>query len=360
MRVGIDCRFAASPHGLGRYTRSLIPEVLRQAPADFEFVLFVQSVNDPWLETIKTNNQSFDGAQDRQLITSNSPHYSLTEQLQFPSLIKKSGIDLFYSPHFNVPLRCPVPFIATIHDLILHRYPNHAPHLKRIAYRKLMKYAVKKSEALIVVSDFTSREVSSVYGETAQEKMHVIGEGVASVFQPASESDIRAVREKYQLERDFYLYVGSAKEHKNVQMLIDVFEASHLAEAHDLVLATGGKEATSLKIRSPAIKRFADVSDSDLPALYTAVRCFVTASLYEGYCLPIVEARACGCPVIATDATAIPEVCDETCALVSPNDPNALSRAMQSPPKRSASGHTVLPQWEESAHGVLKLLANLI
>lgn len=138
-----------------------------------------------------------------------------------------------------------------------------------------------------------------------------------------------AVVTSYNLGSDFFLYVGGNKEHKNVQMLIDAYEESGIQD--QLVLVTGRDAMKSLKL-CDGVTVLSDVPAHDLPYFYSAAKCFVTPSLYEGFCLPVLEARACGCPVIATNLTAIPEVAGRHAALVTPTVTD-LASVLREPPK---------------------------
>jgi glycosyltransferase involved in cell wall biosynthesis len=207
MRIGIDCRFAGTNSGLGRYTRELTA-ALQKRNDGIEYVLF------------GNDNAPF-------------PHYSLREQTSFPGIIKKSGVDLFFAPHFNVPLLCPVPFVTTIHDLILHRYPNQASSTKRLAYRAVMRHTVRKAQSLIAVSQFTADELTSVYGKDVKKKISVIHEAVSDEFIKKSAAACSPTLNRFGLKKPFFLYVGNAKQHKNVQMLIDAYRSlSSLYEQH--------------------------------------------------------------------------------------------------------------------------------
>ena len=281
--IGVDVRFAKTPFGIGRYTRELSKELSKR--------------NDSW---------------DYSFICPDIPYYSLGEQTKMPREIRNADLDLIHIPHFNVPVRCPIPFVVTIHDLILHHYPNEAGFIKRSAYKFLMQNAVKKSAHIIAVSQFTADSIKETYGEHIGEKITVIHGGVSDNFKPASEDEKTEIRNRYDLNSKFIIYTGSAKEHKNVQTLIDA-----CPEELKLVLVTGGKEVANLKTRSNTII-LNDVADEDLPALLSSAECFVFPSLEEGFGLPAIEAMACGCPVVASNRGSLPEVCDGNAIIVEP------------------------------------------
>lgn len=310
--IGIDCRFAATHTGLGRYTRELVSALLRRRDP-WRYVLFMK------MNEGQGRDRNADQRSDRlpewvptapatpvSVISVPYAHYSLGEQTGFPRILHHAGIDLLFSPHFNVPLFSGVPFVATIHDLILHRYPNRQSFVKQLAYRLQMKSTIRRARKLIAVSAFTKREITALYGDRIADRLSVVHEAVSPLFHPADEAAKARVRSAYELHRPFFLYVGNAKEHKNVQMLIDAFAAAKLQD-HDLLLVTGGVEAQRLQL-TKNVQPLLDVPDADLPVLYSLARCFVSASLYEGFGLPLLEAAACGCPAIVSTQGSFPEI----------------------------------------------------
>lgn len=338
-KILIDCRFASLHVGLGRYTRELVTHMFALPDAAKRYILLVRTSTESWIP------------KNAQTIEADVDHYSLQEQIVLPRIIRHSGADVFFSPHFNVPLFCPIPFVVTVHDLILHRYPNHASLLRRIAYRCIIGNAVRKAKSIVAVSNFTAEELSQVYGSSVAKKTVVIHEGVSEMYHPVDESDVQVVLQKFGIARSYFLYVGNAKQHKNVQMLIDAFHDAQVSDA-DLLLVTGGMEATSL-VLGEHVRRLSSVSDTDLPALYTGARAFVTASLYEGYCLPVAEALACGCPVIASDCTVIPETADGHGMLIEPTR-KTFAQAFQHPPTDRI--RYVVGTWEKAAEETQKCI----
>lgn len=338
----IDCRFAALHAGLGRYSRELVTHLLQRNPP-FRCVLLVRSNHEAWIPA------------HAETIEADIPHYSLREQTKLPGIIRRSGADLFFSPHFNVPLFCPIPFIVTVHDLILHRYPNRASPLKQWMYRALIGRAVHNAQAIVAVSKFTAHELSETYGSAIARKTQVILEGVSDIYRPIPSSVSHDVLKKHDIHRPFFLYVGNAKQHKNVPLLLSAFAQSGLKDV-DLLLVTGGEEARSLHL-PPHARILPPVSDEDLPSLYSAARALVTASLYEGYCLPVAEALACGCPVIATNRTVIPETAAGHAMLIEPTV-EAFAHAFRHPP--SSSQPFVVGMWGKAAQETELLIVKML
>ena len=150
--IGIDCRFAASHSGLGRYTRELVSHLLQRRDG-VHYVLFVRSGDEAWLK--KDFGSSFS------LNVFKCDHYSLAEQMRFPGVIRAAGIDLLFSPHFNVPFLQGVPTVVTVHDLILHRFPNEASFARRLAYRFVMRQSLRNARHVFAVSESTKSDARS-------------------------------------------------------------------------------------------------------------------------------------------------------------------------------------------------------
>lgn len=341
--IGIDARFADTGTGLGRYTRELVQEVIKQKPDGVRFVLFVKDPKAMWLSHLPKDNVH--------LSSFISHHYSFSEQFRFPFQLIKNKVDLLWSPHFNVPIFCPVPFVVTIHDLILHRFPNNASVFKQFAYKWLMRRAVKCAYKIIAVSNFTASELISVYGSSLQKKIQVIPEGVPEVFRPYEIAEAAPVLERYGISQPFFLYVGNAKEHKNLGLLFDAFASLSDTESQ-LVLVSGGKELERFALPGRT-KVLRDVPDEDLAKIYALAAALVSPSLYEGFGLPIVEAAAVGCPIIAIKGSAVTEVAPESALLIEP----ALGQfrdALVHPPNKSAP--VAQRSWTDVAHATLALL----
>ena len=159
--IAIDCRFAGTNSGLGQYTRELVTHLLKRSDA-VKYTLIAHRAHEPWLKNLQG---------DPEIIIADIPHYSLAEQTKIPKLLKKSKVDLLFSPHFNVPFRLTIPFVVTIHDLILHRFPNQASLFKQVTYRRLINSAVKRAKSIITISDFVKRELIDVYGDPIRTKI---------------------------------------------------------------------------------------------------------------------------------------------------------------------------------------------
>lgn len=340
--IGIDCRFAGGQTGLGRFTRELTSALIARGD-HVTYVLFVRSASESWISTLR-------GGSPFRIVTADIPHYSLAEHLRFPKIIASSACDIFLAMHFNVPLRCPVPFVAVIHDLILHASPGSASLLRRAMYRMQMGYTIRASLCLLPVSTYTALEIGGAYGHSAFQKARVIGEGVGREFAPVPDAEVHRVLTKYGISQPYVLYVGSVKPHKHVDRLLQAWDASGVADLAIVLVAPNGKRLAAPYDRARVLS---PVDDDDLPCLYSGAQCFVTASMHEGFCLPIAEALSCGCPVIAPRSTAIPETASGSACLVH-GDVSSLAAAIASPPKRPVRYSR--PRWSAVAARVSEAL----
>lgn len=345
VRIAIDCRFAGFHAGLGRYTRALTNAMLELHSAD-EFVLITSEERPIWVQ---------DHSPPPSIVVCSAPHYSLQEQWDIPRILRAARVDVFFSPHFNTPLLCSTPFVATVHDFILHNFPNNASLAKRLAYRVVMQRCIARARTIICPSDFVKNELGLLYGKNNEARVKVIAEGVDPLFAPAAKSRATEVRERYGIHRPFFLYVGNAKQHKNVPLLLRAFAQAQCTE-HELLLVTGGKEAASLSL-PPRVKVLANVPDADLAVLYTEAIALVSASCYEGFFLPGAEAIACGCPVIAANRTAIPEVVGTAGVLIDPTV-EAFAHAFRNPPSRPHSAP--VRYWSEVAQATLAVIKKAV
>lgn len=353
--VAIDCRFAHLPAGIGRFTREVASCLLKRS--------------DPWMYGVIVSPQAEAWALSLPphipRIIISSKHYSLSEHWTVPRALRSLKADLLFAPQFNVPFFCRVPFIVTVHDVILHRFPNQASFFKRAVYRILFSRAVRKAKAVLTISKATEYGLVDLFGPALRKKLSMIPLGVSTEFTPRTQEEQAIIRTKYELHDSFFLYIGGAKEHKNVQTLIDAFsDLQH--PTHALVLVISGREADQLRL-APRVTLLRDVPDADIPTLLSAAFAYVTATLDEGFGLPLLEAMACMCPVIATDIPVFRELFQDHALLVPPDREHlhaALEGAMRYPAsdqhRTDARSFAQTFTWEKTAQVIAEKIAQNI
>jgi glycosyltransferase involved in cell wall biosynthesis len=257
------------------------------------------------------------------LISNNLPIYSLKEQFAIPRLVPKT--DLFWSPHYNVPL---LPLkakkrIVTIHDAYHLAFKKTLHWKKRLYAETLFRQAISRSDLILTVSEFSRQELCRLLS-LPEHKIQVIYSGVdaAHFSKKVSSESKEALRKKYSLPPSFFLFVGNVKPHKNLQLILAAYEQFSI----DLPLVIVGKVEIS---KANKIFVAEGVSDEELPAFYQMALALLFPSLYEGFGLPPLEAMAAGCPVIASNAASLPEICGRAALLIDPTKVDDLGAAMQ-------------------------------
>ena len=247
----------------------------------------------------------------------------------------RDRVDALHVQYF-APLRYDGPLVLTIHDLGFLHVPGSFPPSHRLLMRALVPWSVRRATRVIAVSEFTRRDLEARYGIPSH-RISVIWNGVGERFHPVEESETRAVLARYGLEPGFLFSLGRLNRRKNLGALLRAFAAVRARGPADLALVIGGKvdhgaeeimRAARESGRSSRIHWVGLIPEADLPAFYAGAACFVYPSLFEGFGLPLVEAMACGCPVVSSDRTACPEVVGEAGLLVDPEDATAIAAAI--------------------------------
>jgi len=240
-------------------------------------------------------------------------------------------LDLF---HFPAPIMagfCPRPAIVTFHDVAALSLQGDITEKER-RYLPAAMEAAHRASAVIAVSESAGQEVRQ---HLQRPDTVVIPEGVdLSQFQPASDAAVQAIRKQYDLDR-FVLCVGTLQTRKNHLRLIQAFEKIQAQIPHSLAIAGGngsGAEAIQAHLAAhpnPRIRLLGYVEDDNLPALYTAADGLALPSLWEGFGLPLLEAMACGTPVLTSDTSSLREVTGDAGLLVNPNDVDDIAENLK-------------------------------
>ena len=235
---------------------------------------------------------------------------------------------VFHATEHLLPrLRC-IRSVFTLHDLIFRFDPGSHLPLNRIYLNTMMPRFLRAADAVIAVSECSQRDAVRLYG-TPTEKIHVIPEGVDARFKPVGQQQIEQVRSRYHLPERFVLSVGTIEPRKNLPTLFEALAAPREPGLETWPLVIAGKPGW---LYEPILRRIADLNlqdsihltgffpDDDLPALYSAATVLAMPSRYEGFGLPVLEAMACGTPVICSNTSSLPEVAGDAALLVPPED----------------------------------------
>jgi alpha-1,3-rhamnosyl/mannosyltransferase len=250
------------------------------------------------------------------------------------------GADVFHSSGLTRhPPRRP-RLTATIHDLTCWLMPELHPAANLRADRNF-EAILRRADRLIAVSESTKNDAVRVLG-LRPERIAVIHSGIAEPFFDPSADSIDAVRSRYSLDRPFVLFIGTIEPRKNIDMLLDAFEAlpASVRQEFDLVVAGPmGWASAETAARVRAVRYLGYIPEPDIAPLTAAATVFAYPSLYEGFGFPVAQAMAAGTPVIASNVSSLPEIAGDAALLIDPRSltelRDALSRLLLSPTLRA-------------------------
>jgi glycosyltransferase involved in cell wall biosynthesis len=333
MRIALDgMPLGSKLTGVGHYTLELAESLARVAPGD-QFTLITPQPAS-----------SSAAAQINRSLPENLSHIQLKRGLKnrhwwsigLPLYLRQNSFDLFHGTNYEIPLWWNRPSVVTIHDLSLLLHPGaHEPRLVRRARWRLPLMA-QRAARIITPTQAIKNEVCSNLGITP-EKVVVTLEAPRKIFRRLDPAQTAEPRRRLGIENNFMLFVGTVEPRKNLERLVQAFE--HILRSTSLspqLVIAGGEGwlmddfATGIKSRGLAdrICLTGYLNDEDLCALYSSCRVFVYPSLYEGFGLPLVEAMACGAPVVTSDIPSIRETVENSARCADPLSVDSLASAI--------------------------------
>jgi glycosyltransferase involved in cell wall biosynthesis len=362
MNILLDASAAVHQRaGIGRYTQELLTALLELAP-EHTWRIFYNRAADA------NPHPPLNRLPGVTIATGDKPwrlRVLLAHLLRRPQDARLPA-DLFHATDNLLPyLRAPAVF--TLFDLTHHFFPHTQASLNRWYLTLMLPRFLKTARAVIAISEQTRQDAMRLYGLPG-EKITAIPLGVNTCFRPINAADIVATREKYTLPEKFILAVGTIEPRKNLAALLPMLQ---MDERLHLVIA--GKrgwlaedflrqlEASGCQGRVTWLGR---TPEADLPALYSAARLFAFPSLYEGFGLPVLEAMACGTPVVCANTSSLPEVAGEAALLTPTHEPRtlhaAISRlwdddAFHAEHRASGLAHAARFTWQRTAQETLRV-----
>jgi len=260
----------------------------------------------------------------------------LWEQVAQPIAMFRAGVDLLHAMAFVGPLLAACPFVVTIYDLSFLHYPEVFRPWNRWYLSRFTAISAHRAERVIAISHHTKSDIVKML-KVSPDRVDVVYCGVDEIFHPIPPTEVAQFRHKRVLPDRFILYLGTLEPRKNVTRLIRAYQRWRKAEpgVPRLVIA-GGKgwyydqifaEVEGLGLIGEVLFP-GYVPQQELPYWYNAADLFVYPSRFEGFGLPVLEAMACGTPVVTTLAASLPEVAGDAALLVSPDDETQLAEAM--------------------------------
>ncbi|MBN1674274.1 MAG: glycosyltransferase family 4 protein [Kiritimatiellae bacterium] len=379
MRIGIDARWILRESaGIGVSTRELIANLAR-LDTENEYVLFFR---DPALlkETLVRAGLERHTLFQTRLVPFGV--FSVRGQLALPRLLRNEQLDVFHSPNYMFPLLAaprrrpgPLPCLVTLHDVIPLLFPEHSPRSKKRlffpVYRFLMHEIARRADTIVTVSETSRRDIIRVLRIPAEREGNVVvvPDGVAACFCPAAPA-AQAGAAPADRKRTI-LYVGRSDPYKNLVGLVEAFARARRACAVALSLRIIGprdprypepaRRAAQLGV-SEHVEWTGYLPEPDLVRAYREADLLALPSRYEGFGMPVLEAMACGTPVVCSNGGSLPEVAADAAVRVEADDidglANALVEVLTHPAKRDMLIQRGLARaaqfsWESAARRLL-------
>lgn len=283
--------------------------------------------------------------------------------------------NIFFSPYPSLPLYCPCPKVAVVHDLSFLVVRNSFKIHSQIILKKQLLHIVRRASKIIAVSESTKKDLIK-FVKASPENVAVIYEGYdTDAYKPQFDTDeVKALVQRYGIDSRYVLYVGTLEPRKNIPRLIEAFASLKKQGGIEHKLVVTGKKGWLYNNIFLTVTRtgldneviFTDyVPDQDLPLLISGADLFVYPSLYEGFGLPPLEAMACGTPVITSNLSSLPEVVGDAGILVDPYSVDEIAEAihqvlsnarLREQMQRKGLDRARMFSWEKTAQETLKVL----
>ncbi len=264
--------------------------------------------------------------------------------------LEKTGVRLLHSQYL-LPRRFRGRMVVTIHDVSFREHPEWFPKRPRVIMNLLIPRAARRADVIITGSEYSRQAIARTCG-VPLEKIKVTPYAAASWAKPATQEQGEAIAQKYQLQAPFLLGIGLRGVRKNPIVVLQALEQLRQRQefAGFKLALTGSPEQFSDEIAShPAVQFLGWVPAEDLPPLYAAATVAVYPSFYEGFGLPVLEAMACGCPMICSNTTSIPEVAGDAAIQIAPHDVEGWAKAIEQTVSDKAKRQTMIETGQQRA-----------
>jgi glycosyltransferase involved in cell wall biosynthesis len=357
MKVVFDARvLERQTHGIARYCRNLLDRLLTHDEENTYRVI----VRFPWVK------EWFAPRAPVTWLESPVPPYTFREQWAIPRLLRDESFDLFVSPTYALPRPLAAKGILTLHDLIHLVFPEDYGWKYRLYYRGFVKPAARRCRRIFTVSRSSQKDIQR-YFRCPPDKIVLTPNGLdpSWFFRTTNPSLLK----RHGLEQGFVLFVGNPRPHKNFPRVLEAYRQLVRQGAFSgKLVAVGIPEREPRSSRDPRVIRIPFCSDEELATLYSGARLLAAPSLYEGFGLPVLEAMACGCPVLIGDRASLPEVAGSAGWTVDPTRTESIrdgmEKLLQDAPLRErlqAAGRLQARRfsWEDTARTVRRVFQEL-
>jgi glycosyltransferase involved in cell wall biosynthesis len=325
MRIGIMLRSLDEKFGIGIYTQNILKALLKSDRSHHYFLFYR---NESHLGTYG----HYPNVEEVVVKASNK---FLWDQIAIPLAARRTKLDLLFHTKFSVPFVTKCKTVMVLHGASWFVHPELYPNKFDLIYVKaMMPLYCRKADGIISNSNLTTTDFVNIL-HVPPEKIKTVYYGLNPIFKPINDRELlEAVKKKYKLPNRFILTVSRYDRRKNFDNIFKAF--TRCREAGALKLVAIGKDSEKYKVECRMNESgFEDdvifpgyVEQADLPAIYNLAELFIFPSVYEEFGIPLLEAMACGCPVVASNTGAIPEITDGAAFLADPFDPDKMARGI--------------------------------
>lgn len=366
MNIGIMLRSLSDVGGPGEYSRSLLNALLRLDRVN-EYYLFLPKA------ALAERYREFPNAHPVVLTTRSK---LLFDQVSIPRAARKYGCDVIINLKHSVPLLTGAPAIFVMHGADWLAFPQNYYLFDRLYHKVSLPLFCRKADRIISVSHDATR-IAVERLNLPPSKVATVYHGFRTDFQRVEDPErLARARARYKLPERFILYVGRIYPMKNVRGLVEAFAKLRDRIPHSLVISGIKHYKTEPDFAAIEQHSLHDrvtltgfVEEEDLPALYSMADAFVLPSLYEGFGIPLLEAMACGCPIVTSTQGSCPEVVDGAGVLVNPRDPADIAegiykvladRELAAGLVRKGYQRVAQFSWEKCARETLDVIASVV
>ena len=368
MKIGIDIsQTAYFGTGVAAYTRLLVASLL-EIDRNNQYVLFAGSwrrrgVLTKYLKSLPTNANFHPAV----LPLPPTALDLIWNKLHIVGVERFVGkVDIFHTSDWTEP-PAKAKKVTTIHDMLVYKYPEYLN--RRIVETQKRKLAWVKKEAAAILTDSVATKLDVIkYLKIPEEKIHVVYLGVAINYYPRPKDEVARVKLKYGITGEYILAVGTREPRKNLDRIKTSFGKLKLK---DYTLAISGAYGWGKDIMpDDNVKLLGYVDETDLPAIYTGATGFIYPSLYEGFGLPVLEAMACGVPVVTANSGSLAEITGDLAITVDPEAETDIAVGIDKVINLSAAKRTEISDagrkhagrftWKKTAEQTLKVYNSVL
>jgi glycosyltransferase involved in cell wall biosynthesis len=318
MKILFDARVLGNrTHGISRYCLNLLQHLLAEDRGNEYLILTGQTRVQEW----------FKPAVPVRWFKTLIPLYSFQEQFLIPFQMRRETFDLFHSPTYTIPSVFSPKGIMTIHDLIPLLFPGDFGLSHRLFFRFVVRRAVHRCLKVFTVSEQSRTDIFALL-QGSPERTVITPNGLDPHWGPKPADP--EFNRRYGLEQGYLIFVGNPKPHKNFSRVLSAFELLIKEDQYPGKLVSIGLAPRNLSSElKERVLIVPHCSDQDLGLFYSGAELLAAPSLYEGFGLPVLEAMACGCPVLIGDRGALPEIAGDAGFQVNPYDIRAIKEGMR-------------------------------